>query len=195
MQVIMRMNQCSVLHAALLLLTLTAKSTMAWMSRSVVVRHSTTELSASRRDTLAQVMAVGTTLFTPQLASAEIDYAKVQDLLGNSVNSQIQSYTPTTGRPTWLTEPTEDFKLNEQKASDFKRKQVQQKADFQKQLDLLQETANDEAALLEILDNLRMQVKLIGGLPTGIVKEDLVKQIRRRKARKPKFWPTEVEIA
>jgi hypothetical protein len=141
----------------------------------------------------ACLLGAASAALVPLAANAEIDYAKIQDLLGNSV--QAQTYSTQTGRPTWLTEPTEEFKANENKASDFKRVQIQQKQAFENELYRLDSVSDSESDLLDVLDNLRRLVKQIGGLPQGITKEQVVKQVRRRKARKPKYWPTQVEIA
>lgn len=52
---------------------------------------------------------------------------------------------------------------------------------------------NDEAALEQALDDMRVMVKEFGGMPLGITKEALVKQVRARKRKQ--FWPTRVERA
>lgn len=96
-------------------------------------------------------------------------------------------------RPMYLTEPTEEFKANEAKAAEFKRQQLAQKKKF---LDLLEKLTNekdDEAALEAELIGLRKLVVETEGLPIGIKKDELFKQIRTKKARG--YWPTKVEIA
>lgn len=158
--------------------------------------RASTRLEATSRREAMQFLLSGAALL-PQVASAadSIDYARIQDLLGQTEQPQTQAYEPKSKRPTYLTDPTDEFKQNEAKSADFKRKQLKVKKDFQGLLDQLQELPNDEAALAKCLDSMRYMVKQEGGLPLGITKEDLVKQVRRRKGRKPRFWPTEVEIA
>ena len=158
-------------------------------------------LRASRRDCLnwASLSAAAVTLaaFTgPQAANAELDYERIQDLLKDAPQGQeyAPANAPTPGaRPKWLTEPTEDFKENERKSSDFKRQQLKIKAQAQKILDQLQDEPNSEDAIAGDLDALRRLVRSNGGLPLGITKDDVVKQVRRKKAKK--YWPTNVEIA
>jgi hypothetical protein len=162
---------------------------------------SNTCLRASRRDCLnwasLSAAAVTLTAFTgPRAANAEVDYDRIQDLLKDAPQGQeyAPANAPTPGaRPKWLTEPTDDFKENERKSSDFKRQQIQIKAEFQKILDQLQVEVNSEDAIAGDLDALRRLVRSNGGLPLGITKEDVVKQVRRKKAKK--YWPTNVEIA
>lgn len=80
-----------------------------------------TALPASRREFVDAV--TGATLGSILVGGAnaaqatEIDFEKVQDLLGTSAQTTTQSYAPSQGgkRPTYLTEPTEEFKKNEQK--------------------------------------------------------------------------------
>jgi hypothetical protein len=177
--------------------TLTAVRSTAAFTVVRSPRTATTTLSASRRDTLTFTgTAVATALWGGERpAHADIDYARVQDLLGNVEATSPQSYAAPGARPKWLEEPTEDFKRNEQKATEFKRAALQRKQEFQAILDRFQEEPNDETILASDLDDLRRRVKQNGGLPQGISKEDTVKQIRRRKARKPRYWPTQVEIA
>lgn len=138
---------------------------------------------------------------TTASAANEVDFSKVQDLLGSggdgggsTGSSAAALYEQrSTKRPTFLTDPTEEFKANEAKSMDFKRAQLQAKMEFQNALDKLQTDPNDGDMLAKDLDELRYLVDKNIGLPLGITKEDVVKQVRRRKAKK--FWPTDVEIA
>ena len=151
---------------------------------------SSTALHVSRRDCLT---AASSLLLLPTVSrAADIDYGKIQDLLGTP-EDKPQVYDPKGPRPKYLVEPTEEFKQNEQAAADFKRKQIEKKKRFQAALDRLQEDPNDEEILAKDLDDLRRMVKEMGGLPEGITKQDVVKQVRLRK--KKKYWPTNVEIA
>jgi hypothetical protein len=99
------------------------------------------------------------------------------------------------GRPTFLVEPTDDFKANEAKATIFKRQQLQAKQAFAAVQDKITTDPNDETALASDLDEMRRQVKKAGGLPEGILKDDVIRSVRRRKSKKPKFWPVNCEIA
>ncbi|GKY94785.1 hypothetical protein MPSEU_000443600 [Mayamaea pseudoterrestris] len=155
-----------------------------------------TELDAvSRRNMLTFAAATITCLLPALNANADIDYAKVQDLLGRpdgESSAAPQSYSPS-GRPTYLTEPTTEFKNNEARASEFKRKQIKIKQEFAALLDKLDTDPNDQDLLARDLDALRTSVRVNNGLPLGITKEELVKRVRRRKAKR--FWPVQVEIA
>lgn len=150
-----------------------------------------TSLQASRRDFMAGV-ASSLLLVNPLAAVADLDFERVQDLLKDTP-SGAEIYKPTTKRPTYLAEPTEEFRQNEKKSTEFKREQLKVKGQFTALLQKLQDDPNDEETLANDLDELRRLVRKEGGLPLGITKEDLVKQVRRRKARK--FWPVNVEIA
>ena len=158
-----------------------------------------TSLNATRRQVgrgaLAAVLA--SLPFLPKSANADVDYSKIQDLLGNS---DAAVYIPQQGagpspskRPTYLTEPTQEFKDNESKSSEFKRKNLQAKKKFASSMEQLETVPNNVDALAKVLDEMRYQVQANGGLPIGITKEEVVKSCRRRKAKK--FWPTTVEIA
>lgn len=103
---------------------------------------------------------------------------------------QISSAAP---RPTYLVEPTEEFKANEAKAMEFKRQQLLIKKEFVTVLDRLVAEPNDEEALVNDLTELKFLVAKTGGLPLGIKKEELYKMIRTKKAKG--FWPTAVEYA
>ena len=172
-------------------------------TQPVVRQSSTTQLCAElpRRDVLASGLLAGFSVLTAGTTAAqaanEVDFGKVQDLLGQDYNAYGSSSNyaqPTTGkRPTFLTDPTQEFKENETKAADFKRAQLKAKLEFQAALDKLQTDPNDGPTLAKDLDDLRYLVNKNVGLPLGISKEEVVKQVRRRKAKK--FWPTEVEIA
>ena len=96
-------------------------------------------------------------------------------------------------RPMYLKEPTAEFKANEAKAADFKRKQLEQKKKFNDALDKLVNEPDDEDALEKDLIDLRRLVVETQGMPAGIKKEDMYKIVRTKKAKG--FWPTKVEIA
>jgi len=96
-------------------------------------------------------------------------------------------------RPMYLTEPTEEFKASEEQRMQFKRAQLQLKKKLQDELDTLSAEKNDEDAMAQDLVNIRKTVTEIGGMPLGIKKDDLVKQVRAKKAKG--FWPTKVEYA
>lgn len=153
--------------------------------------------AVSRRDAVTNsVVAVmgGIAATAPELASADVDYSKIQDLLGPGGEYATYSPQPTEGkRPTWLTEPTEEFKENETRAAEFKRKNLLIKQKFAGILDTITTAPNNETVLAETLDEMRRMVKANRGLPIGIAKEEVVKTCRRRKAKK--YWPTSVEIA
>lgn len=95
-------------------------------------------------------------------------------------------------RPTYLTEPTDEFKQNEAKAMEFRRQQLEQKKKFTTVLDKLQ-TSSTEKDLVDNLQDLRSLVVQTAGLPGGLKKDDVIKQVRAKKAKG--FWPTNVEIA
>ncbi|KAL3944819.1 MAG: hypothetical protein SGBAC_001084 [Bacillariaceae sp.] len=129
---------------------------------------SNTALDAnSRREwlsTAASVVALG----VPQLASAD-------------------------PRPTYLSEPTDEFKANESRAMEFKRQQLLVKKEFVSVLDKLVAEPNNEEALANDLYELKQLVAKTGGLPLGIKKDEVFKIIRSKKAKG--FWPTAVEYA
>lgn len=149
------------------------------------------ELEAvGRREWL--VGAASSIAFPSLAATAEtIDYSKIQDLLGTD---NTPTYTPETGkRPTYLTEPTDEFKQNESLSADFKRQALQKKAEFIKLLETIETAGNDEVVLSTTLDNMTRFVRANGGLPLGVSKEEVIKVCRRRKAKK--YWPTKVEVS
>ena len=170
---------------------------------TTTTRSSPLALQASRRDFIAAAVATTTTtatLVTQTTAhAAEVDYERIQDLLKSTEQPGLSRYdsdttTATTPkRPTYLTEPTDEFKENESKAMEFKRAQLQRKQQFNAILQKLQTDPNDAAVLAADLQQLTDMVSAGGGLPLGVSKEDVVKQVRRRKAQK--FWPTTVEVA
>jgi hypothetical protein len=160
-------------------------------------------VSAQRRNVLGTVgIATALALLAPPLqqpAAAEVDYSRIQDLLGPG-GDYATTYSPnaavttgTTKRPTYLTEPTDEFKASEAKATEFRRKNLRVVAQFNALLDQVGAVPNDETKLATTLDELRRLVKANGGLPIGITKDDIVKSCRRRKAKK--YWPTTVEVA
>jgi hypothetical protein len=157
--------------------------------------------TSSRREMIQRTASVGgffwatstttTTLAVPPPAYAELDYSKIQDLLGADATAV---YEPGPGkRPSYLTEPTSEFVENEKKAAAFRAINMQKKKTFLTQLDLMTTAPNDESTLTTALDEMRRQVKADNGLPIGITKEMVVKTCRRRKSLK--YWPTNVEIA
>jgi hypothetical protein len=197
-------------HGLALLVCLgTAASVAAWTTttpRLLLLSSSrpsvvATQLAA-RRDFLAAgaggLAAVLLSLPPPALASSndEIDYSKVQDLLqaGDGGRATLDVYEGRSSkRPTFLTEPTTEFAENEAKSAAFKRAQLQAKAEFATALDAMETVPSTEDALAQALDQLRYLVQKNGGLPLGITKDQVVKQVRRRKAKK--YWPTAVEVA
>jgi hypothetical protein len=147
--------------------------------------------AVSRRDAFTSAAITSLAILLPSTsAHADVDYSKIQDLLGRPDTSS--NYTPG-GRPTYLQEPTEEFKRNEAKASDFKRQQLQRKQAFAGLVDKLDSDPNDQDLLAQDLDDMRRAIKVNAGLPLGITKDELVKRIRRRKAKR--YWPVQVEIA
>jgi len=183
----------------LLLLGSTTTAT-AFVASSQQSSSSTSCLQATRRQfgNAAVAAAFSAVLVgAPNASNADVDYSRIQDLLGNSDSAvyvpQGGSAASPSKRPTYLTEPTAEFKENETKSSDFKRKNLQAKQKFITTMAQLETVPNSEDALAKVLDEMRYQVKGNGGLPTGITKEEVVKACRRRKIKK--FWPTNVEIA
>lgn len=94
---------------------------------------------------------------------------------------------------TYLTEPTEEFKESERQRMEFRKRQLNLKADFVKVLARLTGESKTEEELIGDLKDLKSLVVQTGGLPLGIKKEDMYKVIRSKKAKG--FWPTDVEIA
>lgn len=149
------------------LLLASISTTAAFVPASSQDCGSSTVLSASRREILsAAALAVAV---LPEVASAAAT------------------------RPTYLTEPTDEFKENEAKATAFKRQQLLIKKEFSAALDRFIVEPNDEDALIKDLLELKSLVARTGGLPLGIKKDELFKIIRSKKAKG--FWPTPVEIA
>lgn len=123
-----------------------------------------------------------------------VDYSRIQDLLGPGGDFATQYAPSTNKRPTWLTEPTDEFKQNEAKSLEFKRKNILLVQQFKAVLDQIGTIPTDDPdRLARAIDSLRRLIATNKGLPTGITKDDVVKICRRRKAKK--YWPTEVEIA
>jgi hypothetical protein len=157
------------------------------------IRLQRSDLSAvSRRDACLGVVAVLVGA-SPANAAADVDYARIQDLLKGTDAMSPYEVAPPGTRPKYLVEPTAEFKENEAKASEFKRIQLQGKKAFLDILEKLETDPNDESMLAKDLDDMRRLVKKNYGLPLGITKDELVKRVRRRKAKK--FWPTQVEVA
>eukprot|EP00566_Odontella_aurita_P022127 CAMPEP_0113570916 /NCGR_PEP_ID=MMETSP0015_2-20120614/25261_1 /TAXON_ID=2838 /ORGANISM="Odontella" /LENGTH=228 /DNA_ID=CAMNT_0000473803 /DNA_START=56 /DNA_END=743 /DNA_ORIENTATION=- /assembly_acc=CAM_ASM_000160 len=94
---------------------------------------------------------------------------------------------------TWLTEPTEEFKENEARAAEFKKKEIMAKKEFNAAIDNIVNVAQTEEELVKGIDELTRLVAQFGGLPTGLSKEDMYKKIRSKKAKG--FWPTAVEYS
>lgn len=146
----------------------TVSAASAFVPNWQTTTSSNTALSASRREILdAAAVTLGMTLL-PQVSSAE-------------------------PRPTYLTEPTDEFKANEAKAMEFKRQQLLIKKEFQASLERFVAESNDSDALVTDLKDLQRLIAQTGGLPLGIKKEELFKVIRSKKAKG--FWPTPVEVA
>jgi hypothetical protein len=184
----------NMLSGWILALIISTTSAFSVTTTSIHKTSSNTQLTAaiSRRETLFSAASIIALSF-PLVASADVDYSKVQDLLGRPDSPDAtKTYAPS-GRPTYLEEPTEEFKRNEAKAADFKRLQLQRKQSFMKLLDKLDTDPNNQDLLAQDLDEMRRAVRASGGLPLGITKDELVKRIRRRKAKR--YWPVQVEIA
>jgi len=97
-------------------------------------------------------------------------------------------------RPMYLSEPTEEFKENEAKSMEFKRKQLALKREFNEILEKFEaDDITDEKALVKDLKGLQNQIVKSAGLPLGIKKDDLFKKVRRKKASGE--WPVPAEIA
>lgn len=195
-------STCATIGTIVVLVLPMSSSFRPGVLRDGIVSHTTrlsTELPVlSRRDSCTSMMQVilASTVGAgaiPTVAHADLNFEQVQDLLKDIPTSGVEYTTSSTGRPKYLTEPTEEFRANEIRASEFKRQQLKAKAQFQSILDQLQSAPNDETVLTDTLNALTLQVRAIQGLPEGITKEEVIKQVRRRKAKK--FWPTRVEIA
>ncbi|OEU13391.1 hypothetical protein FRACYDRAFT_269797 [Fragilariopsis cylindrus CCMP1102] len=96
-------------------------------------------------------------------------------------------------RPMYLSEPTDEFKENEAKGMAFKREQLAVKKEFNAALDTFLNEANDSDALVKDLKDLQNLIVKAAGLPLGIKKDDLFKQIRSKKGKG--FWPVPAEVA
>lgn len=158
--------------------------------------------NCSRRNWVESICSSSVALVTlhsrisfPVNAADNVDYSKIQDLLGPNGGDYVKQYQVPEGgkRPTWLTEPTDEFKESEQKATEFKRKNLLISKQFQSLLSAITTAPDNEGTLIDSLDALRRLVKSNRGLPIGITKEEIVKTCRRRKAKK--YWPTTVEVA
>mmetsp|Transcript_5786 Transcript_5786/g.7269 ORF Transcript_5786/g.7269 Transcript_5786/m.7269 type:complete len:203 (-) Transcript_5786:260-868(-) len=95
--------------------------------------------------------------------------------------------------PTYLEEPTEEFKESERQRMEFRRKQLALKAEFNVVFERFTNQSKTEEELRADVEQLRDLVIKTGGMPLGIKKDDLVKIIRAKKAKG--FWPTSVEIS
>jgi hypothetical protein len=172
----------------------------AFSAAPVRTTTSTTSLHAtvSRRDcwkAAAAAVAVVATSAATQPANAALNFEQVQDLLNTPEKSEAayDSRSNTGGRPTFLVDPTQEFKDNEEKATIFKRQQLKMKKDFTAVQEKITTDPNDENTIALDLDEMRRLVKKGGGLPEGIKKDDVIRTVRRRKAKK--FWPVNCEIA
>lgn len=96
-------------------------------------------------------------------------------------------------RPEYLEEPTEEFKESERQRMEFRMAQLEIKKKFVVVLDRITKTSKTEDELRSDLEELKALVAESGGLPLGIKKDDVVKQVRSKKAQG--FWPTSVEYA
>lgn len=96
-------------------------------------------------------------------------------------------------REVYLTEPTAEFKENEEKAMAFKREQLKLKKEFQQVMERFPSEPNDETVLINDLKEFQSLVVKTRGLPVGLKKDELFKVIRSKKAKG--YWPTAVEIA
>ena len=105
-------------------------------------------------------------------------------------SSPVQAREPL---PTYLTEPTDEFKESERQRDEFRRAQLQIKGKFTVVLDRFTKESSTEEALRKDINELQDLVIATSGLPLGIKKDDLVKIIRAKKAKG--FWPTSVEYA
>jgi len=96
-------------------------------------------------------------------------------------------------RPTYLTEPTDEFKESEKQRMEFRRAQLEIKGKFVKVLDRFTNDSKTESDIVDDLADLKQLTKMTGGLPLGIKREDIVKTVRRKKALGN--WPTSCEYA
>lgn len=147
----------------------------------------------------------GTSAFAPatQLVCNHHSFRLEMTNSRRNVLSQIAVWTaigtttassPSLALETYLTEPTEEFKENERKAMEFRRQQLEIKQKFTTVLTRLNSAeCKTEQDIVDALKELRALVVSTGGLPGGLKKEDLIKQVRSKKAKG--FWPTNAEIA
>lgn len=154
------------LSVPLSLLLITSASAF---SPSIQNARSSTALAAASRREMMESAFVGGIAF---LATAQPAFAE---------------------REFFLSEPTDEFKANEAKAMEFKRGQLMVKGKFNKVLERVSTESKTEEQLLGDLEELKELVRITGGLPLGIKKDDMVKIIRRKKG--AGFWPTSVEYA
>mmetsp|Transcript_7963 Transcript_7963/g.16140 ORF Transcript_7963/g.16140 Transcript_7963/m.16140 type:complete len:154 (+) Transcript_7963:58-519(+) len=139
-----------------------------------------------------------TTAFAPSTSTPKTTVLNAQTMnrqafLNTAAASLIAITPPANAIETYLTEPTEEFKESERQRMEFRKKQLELKAEFVKVLARLTGESSTEDQLVEDLTDLRQLVIITGGLPLGIKKEDMYKVIRSKKAKG--FWPTNVEIA
>uniref|UniRef100_A0A7S2R040 Plastid lipid-associated protein/fibrillin conserved domain-containing protein n=1 Tax=Eucampia antarctica TaxID=49252 RepID=A0A7S2R040_9STRA len=93
----------------------------------------------------------------------------------------------------YLTEPTDEFKESEKQRMEFRQTQFRLKTAMQTLLDRIAKEDDTEAPLVSDLEALQDLIVKIGGMPLGIKRDDLVKQVRSRKAKGP--WGTKPEYA
>jgi hypothetical protein len=133
----------------------------------------------------------------------------LKGLLSSSIllswsNSPVTAYPQPNysyeGRPTYLTEPTEEFQDNEKRADSFRREQLRLKEEFKAVLDdfvstSYSSTVGEEESvtkkLIADMESMTSWIKAQQGLPVGIKKESLYKMIRAKK--KEGIWPTSCE--
>lgn len=171
--------------------------------------QSSSTMKISAAACLVVVCLSGASAFVPQtsssskndLACLEMSNSRRQILQQSStaaalllIGSAASSSLPAFALETYLTEPTEEFKENERKAMEFRRQQIEIKKNFNTVLERLNsDSTKSEEDIVAALKELRTLVVQTSGLPNGLKKTDLIKQVRSKKAKG--FWPTNCEIA
>jgi len=174
--------------------TIQSSSTIASESRA-----KTTALGAtlSRKCWLEQTAAAligGGSLIMSTPANANLlDDSGYSSLLPPDNSASTPQILQDGKRPTYLTDPTAEFRQNEEKTMIFKRKQIEQKKKFKIVIDRFLAEPNDEKKLAKDLKELQKLTIETRGLPIGIKKDELFKTIRVKK--RAGFWPTSVELA
>ncbi len=132
----------------------------------------------------------------PMDNEATMSRRRILESVTNSILLQVflpHSASAAEEQPMWLSEPTDEFKENERRAMEFRKAQFEVKQKFASALSKLSDERNDEIALRTDVEDLQRLVIETKGLPLGIKKQDMFKQIRAKKAKG--YWPTSVEIA